>query len=140
MKTFLAIVGGIVTLGVLAAVALKLLVPDGTEMLRHSHEASAQQSIHYLDVATIQYNSMYGRYPSTLSDLGSLISADLATGEKDGYRFTLKTSSEGYSFTAVPLVYGSTGQRTFYVDQTSVLRYNQGPEPATAESPAIPAP
>jgi hypothetical protein len=37
----------------------------------------------------------------------------------------------------VPKVYNSTGRRTFYSDQTLVIRENWGPEPATAQSPEI---
>jgi hypothetical protein len=35
---------------------------------------------------------------------------------------------------ANPVSYGNTGNRTFYSDQTMVIRENYGPEPATASS------
>jgi hypothetical protein len=41
----------------------------------------------------------------------------------------------GYTITAVPEVYNSTGRRSFYSDEAGVIRQNWAPEPATATSP-----
>jgi len=41
-------------------------------------------------------------------------------------------NQSGYAISAVPVAYGNTGSRTFYSDQTRVIRENDGPEPATA--------
>jgi type IV pilus assembly protein PilA len=42
--------------------------------------------------------------------------------------------ASGYEITADPLTEGSTGIRHFYTDQTGVIRYSRGSEPATADS------
>jgi hypothetical protein len=39
--------------------------------------------------------------------------------------------------TAVPKTFGTTGRRTFYTDQTAIIRENWGQDPATANSPEI---
>jgi len=65
------------------------------------------------------------------------IAADLASGEKQGYRFTLMRSPSGYAITAVPVAFGSTGVRTFYSDQSLVIRENHGPDAASASSPEV---
>jgi hypothetical protein len=39
-----------------------------------------------------------------------------------------------YQILAVPIALGTTGSRTFYADQTMVIRENDGPEPATVNS------
>jgi hypothetical protein len=43
----------------------------------------------------------------------------------------------GYTIVAVPTVFNSTGRRTFFSDQTLVIRQNWGAEPATAQSGEI---
>jgi len=42
--------------------------------------------------------------------------------------------AEGYSIQAVPMVFGSTGSRTFYADQSLAIHQNYCPEPAMAYS------
>ena len=94
--------------------------------------------------------SQFGRNAESLLQLGpasgggqpgpaaaDLISPDLATGQKSGYIFTVTPTKEGYAITAVPQVFGQSGRRTFYSDQTLVVRENWGAEPATAQSNEI---
>jgi hypothetical protein len=38
---------------------------------------------------------------------------------------------------AIPEIYGTTGSKTFFSDQTMVIHENDGPEPATATSKEI---
>ena len=68
----------------------------------------------------------------------NLISADLAAGERQGYKFTLTGTPQGYHIHAVPTVF-STGARTFYTDQSLVVRYSFGPETATVDSKEVEA-
>jgi hypothetical protein len=73
------------------------------------------------------------------------IDAALATGEKYGYRFSLATSPfvPGQSFarfqlSAVPLRYGKSGKRSFYIDQSgSIHGEDHNGEPATIKDPLI---
>ena len=67
----------------------------------------------------------------------NLIPGDLAQGKKTGYNFTVNGGPNGYQITAVPEVFGNTGRRTFFQDQTLVIRENWGAEPATATSKEI---
>lgn len=49
---------------------------------------------------------------------------------KDGYRFrvgTLDDAGTRYYAVALPLRYGATGERSFYVDDTGVVRVSPGP-------------
>jgi hypothetical protein len=74
---------------------------------------------------------------TTLEELIKLggVSQQLA---ESGYRFELKLSDEGKSFsvTAVPAQYGHTGRRSFFIDQTGVMRVeDRKGQPATASSP-----
>ena len=44
---------------------------------------------------------------------------------------------EGYVVTARPLTWGRTGRSSFYMDQTSVIRYTAADRPASADDPKV---
>ena len=112
----------------------------------HAFQTAALKAIQTLNTAQVQYNSTFGRFATSLTELGpptsgtsnasaaELIAGDLASGEKQGYKFTLTGTPGGYAITAVPSAFGSTGSRTFFSDQSLVIRENYGQEPATANS------
>jgi type IV pilus assembly protein PilA len=109
-------------------------------------ETAALKAIQTLNTCQVQYNSTFNRFAASLTELGpptsgtpnassaDLISGDMASGEKQGYRFTVTGTPSGYTITAVPIAFGSTGSRTFFSDQSLVVRENYGQEPATANS------
>ena len=111
--------------------------------MRETAAIKAIQTIHQMEV---QYQSQYGRYAVSLTELGppasgapnpsaaDLIGNDLAGGEKQGYKFTLTGNPGGYLINANPVAYGSSGSRSFFSDQSMVIRENYGPEPATVNS------
>ncbi len=111
--------------------------------MRETAAIKAIQTIHQMEV---QYQSQYGQYATSLAELGppasgaaspaaaDLIGSDLSNGIKQGYKFTLTGAQGGYVINANPVAYGSDGNRTFFSDQTMVIRENYGPEPATANS------
>jgi len=108
---------------------------------RYAHETAALKALQTLNTAQVQYNSQFGRYARAVTGLGpsasSLIPPDLAAGEKLGYNFTLTGTPTGYAITAVPSVLRSAGMRTFYSDQSLIIRENYGSEPATASSKEV---
>jgi len=105
---------------VLALLAQKRL--GETAHLRDYRSSAALRRIQTLNTAEVQYNSTFGRFAQSLDELGpsaaDLISAELAQGEAQGFRFTLIGSGDGYSITAVPVIAGAAGSRTFYSDQS----------------------
>jgi len=130
---------------IIAAIA----VPKLDKARMHTQEMAAIQQIRTIHTAQTQYYSQFGRYAKTLEELGppasgapgpsaaDLIPGDLAKGEKSGYRFILQATPTGYTINANPVVYNSTGRRSFFSDQTLVVRENWGQEPADANSPEI---
>jgi len=114
-----------------------------------AQEMAAQKAIQTVCAAQIQYMSQFGRFAQSLTELGppasgtdtaaaaGLISADLATGTKQGYNFTVASTPTGFAVSAVPTSFGSTGSRTFYADQGMDIHYNEGQEPATVNSPIV---
>jgi type II secretory pathway pseudopilin PulG len=93
------------------------------------------------------YRRAYGELPNTLAVLGpappngvspeaaSLLEADLAKGDKDGYtiRYTILPApgglaeedpikAETFSLSSIPKEYGKTGRRSFFLDSSGILR------------------
>jgi hypothetical protein len=93
-------------------------------------QTAAMKAIQTLNTAQVQYKSMFGRFAGSLADLGpsgaDLIAADLASGEKWGYRFRLAGMPEGYVISAVPTAVEATGFRAFYSDQSLAIREGPG--------------
>jgi type IV pilus assembly protein PilA len=130
---------------ILAAIAVPKL--NQNKML--AHETAAIQQIGTIQSGQTQYYSQFGKYAQNLTELGpppsgaagpsaaDLIPGDLSLGKKTGYVFTLQQAPTGYTITAVPEAFGNTGRRTFYADQTLVIRQNWTAEPPTATSPEL---
>jgi type IV pilus assembly protein PilA len=134
--------------GWLTVVCLLSLPRVGVDVpyLRYADETAAIKAIQTIHTMQVQYNSQYGRYAASVTELGppasgaataastDLIDSGRAGGGKSGYKFTMTGNQGGYAISAVPSVYGNTGSRTFYSDQSMVIRENAEPEPATAGS------
>jgi type IV pilus assembly protein PilA len=131
-------------------IILTIAVPQMAKMQANARETGAIATIKTIETAQIQYQSTYNKFASSLAQLGppqgtgggtdgpeaaGLIQGGLASGESGGYVFTVASTPTGYSITAVPKTFGSSGRRTFYADQSGVIRQNWGQEPATATSP-----
>jgi len=126
-----------------------IAVPKLNTARMHTQEMAAIRQIHTLHTAQTQYFSQFGKYAANLRELGppsggapgpsaaDLIPEELAAGIKTGYKFALQGTKEGYTVSADPITYNSTGRRTFFSDQTLVIRENWGAEPATANSKEI---
>ena len=127
-------------------IIITIAVPKYNHTQMYMRETAAMKAIQTIHTVQVQYQSQFGRFAGTLAELGppasgasgpnaaDLIGNDLANGVKQGYKFNLSSVPGGYQITATPEVYGSSGTRSFYSDQTMVLRENNGPEPATSSS------
>ncbi len=130
-------------------IIITIALPKLNRARMYSQETAALGAIRTIHTAQVQYHSQYGRFAATLAELGppksgnpspaaaDLIGNDLAEGLKSGYKFTITGGQGGYVVSAVPEAYNSTGSRTFFSDQSMVIRENYGPEPATATSKEI---
>jgi prepilin-type N-terminal cleavage/methylation domain-containing protein len=141
------------------AIISAIAIPSLMSARVSGNEASAVSSLRTLCTVSEQYNSGgYGDgYPLGLGYLYSengqpdgteltptpFIDSQLASGSKSGYSFTwasavASTTDETvveWSCTATPLS-ANTGRRSFFVDQTGVIRFNPTGT-ATAESDPI---
>ena len=113
----------VVPVGIIAAIA----VPNLLVARMAANEGSALQSLRTISSAEMAYQSQFQRY-GTLQELASLnlIDQKLGSGVKNGYRFTVELTnadgSEGFAVSGVPVEYRSSGRRSFYVDETFVIR------------------
>ena len=123
-------------------ILMLMAIPTIGVMKKHANEVSAINSLRALTQAEIQYESTYpaNGYACALTSLGGepgsgapsptsaqLIGADLASGYKSGYLFSItncqKVTINGtdkitaYTITAVPQAVGKTGDRGFCTDQ-----------------------
>ena len=75
----------------------------------------------------------------TLEELykAGLIDAELGSGTKAGYRFELVPLETSFKLTAVPIEYGSTGDWSFYLDESGVIRGQTSNREANAQDPPI---
>ena len=131
-------------------IILSIALPQMGKARMHSQEMAAIAEVRTINQAEIQYQSQYGQYATTLTQLGpaasganegpqaaGLIPGNLAGGAASGYNFAVATSPTGYAVTAVPTTFGSTGRRTFFSDPSGTIHQNWGQDPATAQSPEI---
>jgi type IV pilus assembly protein PilA len=138
---------------IIAAIA----IPNLLRSRMAANEASAVGSIRTLNTSAVMYSSTYPAfgYPATLVTMGPsgagacvavpatacLIDSVLAAGTKSGYTFVWSsdgaTPSVGYSITAVPVSVGTSGQRSFFSDQSGVIRYQTTGAAPTAGDPPL---
>ena len=123
-----------------------IALPKLNRARMYAQETAAIGAIRALHQAQTQYYSQFGRFAASLTELGppasgnlnaaaaDLIASDLASGRKGGYKFAVAVHPQGYTINAEPDAFGNTGSRTFYSDQSLVVRENNGPEPATVAS------
>jgi prepilin-type N-terminal cleavage/methylation domain-containing protein len=130
---------------VIAAIA----APKLNTARMQAQEMAAIRQITTIHTAQTQYFSQFGRFATKLEELGppsngqpgpaaaDLIPGELAAGNKTGYNFVLQPTKEGYTVQANPSAYNNTGRRTFFSDQSLVIRENWSAEPATVQSKEI---
>jgi len=128
---------------IIAAIA----VPKLNNQRMAAQEMAAVRQIHTIHTAQIQYYSQFGRYATTLAELGpptsgspgpagaDLIPKTLTEGKNTGYVFTVQKTPTGYGVNANPEAFNSSGRRTFYSDETQVIHQNWGQEPSNVNSP-----
>ncbi len=109
----------VAVIGIIAAIA----VPNLLESKKAANEASAISSVRTIVTAEITFSATVGN--GLYTDMGGLLIAgmvdeNLGDGLKDGYAFVVAGAGQSFSITADPV--GSGGTRSFYSDETAVIR------------------
>jgi type IV pilus assembly protein PilA len=130
-------------------IIVTIAVPKLNNARIYAQETAAIGALRTIHETEVQYFSTYGKYASSLTELGpptsgsaspaaaDLIHEDLASGVKGGYKFTVQGTPTGYVINASPVSFGSTGKRTFYSDQSMAVHQNYGQDPAGPSSPIL---
>jgi type IV pilus assembly protein PilA len=131
-------------------IILSIALPQMSKSRMHAQEMAAIKTLNTINTTEIQYQSQFGKFATAIAQLGpppsgggegpeaaGLISGNLASGTSSGYNFTVTQTPGGYAVSAMPKTFGSTGRRTFYTDQTGVIRENWSQDPATPTSSEI---
>jgi type IV pilus assembly protein PilA len=134
-------------------VIVAMAIPNVLRTRMTANETSAVGSLSTLNSACVTYLTIYGGYPPSLASMGKgdaasstsadLIDSSLSSGVKSGYNFSYTAGPKDgaghvnvYSILAEPSSPGTTGQRSFFTDQSGSIRSNTG-GPADATSTPI---
>ena len=129
----MAIAGLVLSIVSLTSVVPILLIaaisiPNLMASYRAANEGSAIHSLRQIASAQAVYQSATSKY-ATMEELAEkgLIDPKLGSGTKNGYKFTVELTTdeenvEGFAAVGVPETYRSSGIRSFYTDETSVIR------------------
>lgn len=139
---------------IIAAIA----IPNLLKSRMTANAASAVGSLRTINTASVEYASTFPAtgFPPTLLALGSgastpcapaqvsilsaacMIDSVLASATKSGYVFQFtgdgNTPSVGYAVSATPVGCGTSGQISYYTDQSGVIRYASSTACAAATS------
>ncbi|HEX5704618.1 MAG TPA: DUF4190 domain-containing protein [Pyrinomonadaceae bacterium] len=128
-------------------VILSIALPNLQASRRAANEGSTIASLRKIHAAEGMYQSTTGRGDfGDIKDLHRdyLIDSDLASGTRSGYQFKVEAvkdtgdGSPGFTVVAVPVSYPYSGRRSFFMDETGVIRAadSQGME-ATKYDPPV---
>jgi type IV pilus assembly protein PilA len=132
----------LITVAIILVIAA-IAIPNLLRSRLAANEASAVATLNAINSSEVVYTSAYGPgYSANLASLGGACTASTVPSAsaaclldsavaidpavKSGYTFTYTGVGTGiigsYTVTAVPLSVGTTGQRYFFTDETSVIR------------------
>jgi hypothetical protein len=123
----------------LAACSQNQQSPKQSVMVTAANETAAVTRMRAIAQAEAQYMTMSGgEYASLEQLIAKRYVNDPSSGKLTGYRFDVQAKPTHFEITAVPEKFGVTGTRSFYVDETNVLRgADKKGAPATASDPEV---
>jgi len=127
-------------------IVMAIAIPNLLASRRAANEGASISALRTLHSAEQTYqatrgNGAYGTLDQLAAD--GLINPELARGTRYGYKFRVDIQTGGYNEPAgfqavgVPVTYGDTGVRSFYIDETGVIRAadNRGAEATGLDPP-----
>ncbi|MFQ5655315.1 MAG: type IV pilin protein [Planctomycetota bacterium] len=109
------------------AIIAAIAIPSLLSARISGNEASAISSMRTLSTVSEQYRARFSTYPADLNTLATAvptpyIDATLGAGSKSGYTFAYVGAGATWTCTALPTAAGSSGVRSFFVDESGVIR------------------
>ncbi|MFQ5741021.1 MAG: type IV pilin protein [Acidobacteriota bacterium] len=120
--SFIELLMVVSVISILAAMS----VPHLQKMKMGSQERVALATIRTFFKGEAMYLAQF----QTFGDFDGLISNEFidnsfASGSKAGYSYAVQNPSQThFEVIAVPLTFGVSGEKSFYIDETGVIRYN----------------
>jgi len=129
MKSF-TLVEVMIVIGLILLLAT-LAIPNVLRARITANETVAITSLKSIFTSAQIYKNNNSVYPATLGDLANsnppYLEEELACSNqpcfKQGYNFSLRGFRYSFSATAYPQSFGHTGRRSFYIDESGVLKY-----------------
>ena len=135
--TLLELMIVLAVIGIISVIA----IPNLQMARKAANEAGAVAYLRSVHTAQSQYHMRYQTYSNddTALILGGYLQGDAGgANTQTGYQFVIqRLSSSNWEGVATPLDMGRTGDRTFYVDASGVLRQESGGAIADVNSPPI---
>jgi len=107
------------------AMVAAIAIPNLFAARMAANEGSSIYSLRMISEAEARYYDQFQKYAS-LEELASegMLEPALGRGVRNGYKFSVevKTLEPGFEAFSVPVTYQSTGRRSFYMDETAVIR------------------
>lgn len=101
-------------------------IPGLLRSRMNANEAAAIASVKTISWATTTYRAGNPAFPTDLSVLVNVspayVDGVLGSGTKQGYGFVLSSSADTFNLSASPLEPNVTGVRSFFVDESGVIR------------------
>lgn len=117
----------------------KQAATDQAPQVIAGNEMAAIARLRSIATAEMQYQMDSGGNYATMDELikNRLIS-DLSEARLNGYRFDVRVQPGRFEATAVPVRVGITGKRSFYVDESRIMRgADRRGEQAVASDPEV---
>ena len=114
-----------VTLIVPVALVAAIALPNALASRRIANEAATIAVLRRIASAEATYQSIHGNYGDLDALAGEhLIESGITMGPRYGYRFAAieRRNPARFEVTAVPESFGSSGTRSFFLDETGVIR------------------
>jgi type IV pilus assembly protein PilA len=127
----------VLVIGIIAALSM----PNLAKSKMAAHESSAISGMRTLVTAQITFaaRSGSGNFAADLTELeaANLIDSVMGSGTAEAYSFAISGSGVQFTVDARPLVYGSSGIRSFFTDESGAIRYTTADAAATASDPGL---
>lgn len=111
---------------------------------RETLDISKNETAAYLFLRAVsddnhKLKSQTGACANSLERLNSLKQAE-SKRARSAYEFRYHADGDSFAINADPKEYGKTGIRSFYIDQTGIVRYEAGKPAGAASAPVSSAP
>lgn len=127
----------LLNVGLLAVCTASIVTTCCAHIDRADPEFLALRYIRHIQEAESKFQDGNARY-GDLTELGprgaNLISPELASGSHESYTFRLSAAATHYQIQARPIHWGDDAPRSFYSDETQIIRQNTTYREATPDS------